>query len=58
MSSPSASGRQPDDLDAFNGEDLIEAAGQLGVAIAEQEADSQAFIQELPGQVAGQSATV
>ncbi len=35
------SGRGEHDLDAFGGEDRIEAAAALGVAVAEQEADAE-----------------
>jgi hypothetical protein len=45
------SNRSPDDPDAPGEEDLVEAGGELGVAISDQEPDGPGTVGELIGQV-------
>ena len=42
---------QPHDFHAFGVEDLVEAGGELGVAVAEQEAGLESAVLKPPGQV-------
>jgi len=42
-----------DHLDAFAGEDGVKAAGELGVAVADKEAETRRLLLECPGDLAG-----
>jgi hypothetical protein len=46
-----ASNGQPDDPDAFTREDLIEGAGELGVAITKEESNHEFAVLKLPSQI-------
>ena len=48
---PRGSEGQLHDFDAFRTEDLIEADGELGVAVSEQEAGLEGAVLKSPGQV-------
>jgi len=41
----------PDDLDAFGPEDVVEGTAELGVVVAEQEADLTLSFLQIPGQI-------
>src|ERR1017187_1170281 len=42
-----------DHLDAFGGEHLVEAGGELGVAVSDQEPERPSVLGEISGEVAG-----